>query len=655
MAMQEEEKKEKSKPKTSVITGTIKITGEGVGYVESAETEEDAQIQTRFLHTALHRDTVEAVLFPQKKGERLAGEVTRVLSRAKTQFVGTVRRRTGDSFCFVAPDDTRMYTDIFVPHAKELDPQDGMKVLVEMTQWEESQKSPEGKILRVIGKGGEHETEMQAIVFERGLQIGFPDQAIVEARAFQKEKVSIIAKEAMERKDFRGRVTFTIDPEDAKDFDDALSVHKLSEDLYEVGVHIADVSFFVKEDTVLDKEAFERGFSLYLVDRTIPMLPEELSNDLCSLNPQEDKLAFSAVLHLTKQGEVREKWFGRTIINSNTRFTYEQAQKVLDEKTGTHAEELQLLNTIALALREERAKRGALDFDQAEVRIELNEQGSPIRISEKERGESNKLIEELMILANREVAEEFMRASGNKKEGAGIFRIHDEPKRDEIRELSTFLHQLGYELNIGKEGVSAKDLNDLFKKLDGRPEESLVKTVALKSMAKAIYSTKSIGHFGLALLHYTHFTSPIRRYADLLVHRLLDSYIKGRNILPEEQEKYRQAAEYLSRREMDVVDAERTSIAVKQIEYMLKYVGEVRKGVISGISNWGIYVQELETKAEGMVRLRDLQDDYYVFDRESYSIVGSRTKKRYTIADVVKIKIVGGSIEKRQLDFTFAP
>lgn len=637
------------------IAGVMKITGEGVGYVESSDLEEDAQIQPRFLGTALHRDAVEISLFPQRKGERLTGEVTRVVQRAKTKFVGTVRRKAGDSFCFVAPDDTRMYVDIFIPRIENDQVQDGIKVMVEMTEWRESQKSPEGKIIRVIGKSGEHETEMQAIVFERGLQIGFPEAVVQEARAFQKTKAQIISLEALKRKDFRDRVTFTIDPSDAKDFDDALSFREVSEGIYEVGVHIADVSFFVKENTVLDQEAYERGFSLYLVDRTIPMLPEELSNDLCSLNPHEDKLAFSAVFHLTNKGEVQKRWFGRTVIRSDTRFAYQQAQAVIDQGEGPHAKELKVLNSIALSLREDRVKRGALDFDQAEVRIELNERGFPISISEKERLETHKLVEELMVLANREVAEEFIRASGNVKEGAGIFRIHEEPKKEEIRELSVFLRQLGYELKIGKEGVEAKDLNDLFLKLEGRPEESLVKTVALKSMTKAVYSTKSVGHFGLALNHYTHFTSPIRRYADLLVHRIMNDYLSEKQTSVEKHEQYRQAADYLSRREMDVVDAERTSITVKQIEFMLEHVGEVRKGVISGISNWGIFVQELETKAEGMVRLRNMQDDYYVFDRESYSIVGSRTKKRYTIADVVKVKVVGGSIEKRQLDFTFAP
>jgi len=608
-------------------------------------------IEPQFLNTALHGDEVEVVLFPRAKGEHPSGEVVRVLKRAKTKFTGAVEKKKGSGISFVSVDDKRMYVDIFLPPSETRKVKNGDKVFVEIKEWKDPKKNPEGKVLKVIGKKGDNDAEMKAIVLGKGFSVGFPPEVEKEAKRLAEKSKPIPKKDIAGRRDFRGVATFTIDPEDAKDFDDAISFRKISDDLFEIGVHIADVSHYVREGTALDKEAFHRGVSIYLVDRTIPMLPEAISNDLCSLRPREDKLAFSAVLTVSARGEVKKRWFGRTVINSGKRFVYEEAQAVLDGKSGPYRAELQRLNGIAKALKKKRMAEGALDFDGVEVKFELDAKGKPIRVFEKPRLDAHKLVEEFMILANKEVASYLSEEIKKINKGVSIYRVHDVPKREAMEELLVFLKALGYEVKSEEGSVSSKELNALFEKIKNKPEEALVKTVAMRSMAKAVYSTRNIGHYGLALGNYTHFTSPIRRYADLLVHRILERHLAGEHLNNQEITRYHALAAKLSAREVAAVEAERDSAAYKQAEYMAERIGEVREGVISGVTKWGIFVEDLETRASGMVRMRDLKGDFYEFDKRSYSIVGKKTGKKYSIGDKVKIKVVAANPEKREIDY----
>lgn len=644
----------KNDNKQSIKAGIVSMTSMGVGYVAIADFGEDVQIQPQFLNTALHGDQVEVVLFPKVEGEKLNGEIVKVLKRAKMEFVGTIDKRKGSAFCFVIPDDKRMYMDIFISPAETKRLQDGFKALVQIKRWDDPKKNPEGKILKIIGKKGDNDAEMESIVLEKGFQVGFPPKVEKEAEVLEKKSRVASEKDIAERRDFRDVATFTIDPEDAKDFDDAISFQGVPGGLFEIGVHIADVSHYVSDGSELDKEAQHRGVSIYLVDRTIPMLPEVLSNDICSLNPHQDKLTFSAVLTVSPDAHIKKVWLGRTIINSNKRFVYEEAQRVLDEGKGEYFHELDHLNKIAKIFKERRMKGGALDFEKDEVKFKLDAKGKPVEIIEKKRLDIHKLVEEFMILANKEVATYLGAEIKKINKGASIYRIHDVPKKESVDELLAFLRMLGHSIEEKGENISSKELNAIFEKIKGQPEESLIKTVAMRSMAKAIYSTRNIGHYGLALENYTHFTSPIRRYADLLVHRVLDKHLKGGHLSSEESAWYHNLAMELSQREVGAVEAERSSIALKQTEYMLARVGSVYTGVITGITNWGVYVEESHTKASGMVRLKDLQDDFYVFNKETYSLVGTKTNKRYSIGDEVKVKVVGGDLEHKTIDYRFA-
>lgn len=625
----------------------------GTGYVTAVGFDEDVQIQPQFLNTALHGDEVEVVLFPAVEGEKLNGEIVGVLKRAKMEFVGTIDKRKGSDFSFVVPDDKRMYMDIFISPSDTKKIQDGFKALVQIKRWDDPKKNPEGKILKVIGKKGDNDVEMESIVLEKGFQVGFPQKVEREAELLEQKSRIISEKDIAERRDFRNVTTFTIDPEDAKDFDDAISFEGVSGGLFEIGVHIADVSHYVREDSELDKEAQHRGVSIYLVDRTIPMLPEVLSNDICSLNPKQDKLTFSAVLTISADGHIKKVWLGRTIINSDKRFVYEEAQKVLDDGNGPYHHELEHLNKIAKIFKERRMKGGALDFEKDEVKFKLDAKGKPVEIIEKKRLDVHKLVEEFMILANKEVASYLGAEIKKISKGASIYRVHDVPKKEAVNELLAFLRMLGHDIEERGESISSKELNEIFGKIKGKPEESLIKTVAMRSMAKAIYSTRNIGHYGLALENYTHFTSPIRRYADLLVHRVLDKHLKGGHLSDEESAWYHNFAIELSQREVGAVEAERSSVSLKQTEYMMARIGTVYTGVISGITNWGVYVEESHTKANGMVKLKDMQDDFYVLNKETYSLIGTKTKKKYSIGDEVKIKVVGGDLERKTIDYRF--
>ena len=648
-------KKSHRPPEKVVIRGVISINSKGIGYIKNAldPKAEDLEIQNVFLNTALHGDEVEAAVHPKVKGRRLQGEVLKIVTRAKTQFVG-VLEAVGQNF-FLSADDRKMYIDIFIPKEKSLGGKVGEKVLATIVSWHDRKKSPEGKVLKVIGKKGEHEVEMQSIVLEKGFDTDFPEAVVREADNIEKTQKTITPAEIQSRRDFRKIFTCTIDPVDAKDFDDALSFQKLPNGNFEVGIHIADVSHYVRPQSALDKEARKRGFSVYLVDRTIPMLPHALSNDICSLNPDEDKLTFSAVFEITKDADIKSRWFGRTIIHSDKRFSYEGAQGVLDQKSGDYFNELNTLNELALILKKRKIGSGAIDFETTEVKFVLDEKGKPIEVIKKERLDTHKLVEEFMLLANKEVAE-FVHKSAKahyQNKDIGIYRIHDLPDKEKIAELSIFLKALGYELPHSEKKISPKDIQALLNQVEGKAEESLIKTATIRSMAKAIYSTKNIGHFGLAFEYYTHFTSPIRRYPDLLVHRILDDILHNKKITSEQMAYYFTVSDESTRREIAAADAERSSVKYKQVEYMSEHIGEIYDGIISGVTDWGIYVEEVTTKSEGMVRLRDLNDDFYIFDQKNYAIVGQKKKKKYTLGDRVKIKVAAADLEKRTLDYRF--
>ena len=632
------------------LEGIIKITGKGVGYFPNPDdVENDFEIQPENINTALSGDTVRVEATGVEAYGRKQAKVVEIIERKKTMFVG-VLEKSAEGF-FLIPDDKRMYIDIFVPSASAAKGVEGDKVQVKIVEWKDPKKSPIGEVARVIGRKGEHNAEMLSIVIESGFEVDFP--ADVESAAqnckaeYQKED------HLKDRKDFRDTTTFTIDPDNAKDFDDAISIKKLENGDYEIGVHIADVSHFVVPGTALDREAVHRGTSIYLVDRTIPMLPEILSNDLCSLNANEDKYAFSAVFVMDKNAQVKNRWFGRTLINSDKRFTYEEAQEILDKKSGLFYEELDILNKLAYKLREEKFKNGAIEFETDEVKFELDSLGKPIRVYKKVRTDTNKLIEDFMLLANREVAKELDIASKANNRAAGVYRIHNAPDKDKIINLANFVKALGFELKHKDGETTGEDIARMIKSVEGSSAEMLIKTAAIRSMSKAVYSTMNIGHFGLAFDYYTHFTSPIRRYPDVMVHRLLYRFLTKGQIAQDEITKLQNLCDQESEREVEAAEAERTSIKYKQVEYMNDHVGEEFDATISGVSEWGIYVEEVNTKAEGMVRLKNMTDDFYELDVKNYAVIGQKTGKKYSLGDKIRVKLIASDMERKNLDFAF--
>ncbi len=643
------------------IIGHITLTGKAVGYVENPNDPEgeDIEIQWQLLKTALDGDEVEVKLLPAVKNVRQQGEVVKIVKRAKMEFVGVLEK--AEKGFFVVPDNKKMYRDIFLPTEKVGEAKEGDKIFVHITEWTGMDSNPQGELLRVIGKKGVHNVEMESIVLEKGFDTRFPVEVDAEAERVASEAHKHFDEEVAKRKDFRDTLTFTIDPVDAKDFDDAISFKKLPDGDYEIGVHIADVSHFVTEGSVLDREARKRGFSVYLVDRTIPMLPEVLSNDMCSLNPREDKFAFSAVFVMSEKGKVKDRWFGKTMINSNKRFTYENAQAVLtagslnaakDLDGGEYFEELDTLNKIAKIFQKYRYENGAIDFETEEVKFQLDENGVPIKVYRKERMDTHKLVEEFMLLANREVAEFIFKAHGKSKiPQSFIYRIHDVPNQEKIADLAMFLKALGYELRSTNGSTTSKDIAAMLKTITGSPAEFLIKTATVRSMAKAVYSTKNIGHFGLGFEFYTHFTSPIRRYADLIVHRLLQRHLTGGKVSEGEFAKYERIASDTTDKEIAAAEAERASVKYKQVEYMSKRMDGVFDGTISGVTEWGVYVEEAESKSEGMIKIRDMKDDFYQLDQKNYALVGSKTGKKYSLGDKIKFKITGADLDRKTLDY----
>jgi ribonuclease R len=627
------------------ITGKVDMKGTGKAYILNDEGGEDIYIAPNNTSRALNGDHVKVLLFPQRSGRKPEGQIIEILQRAKEQYVGIIE--VSKHFAYLISDNTMMPVDILIPKEGINGAKSGQKVVVKITDWPEHSKNPVGEVVEVLGTPGDNDVEMKSILAEFDFPWVFPEKIEKEAAKIER---GITAEEVKRRKDFRDAFTLTIDPADAKDFDDALSLKKLPNGNYEVGVHIADVSFYVKEGSLIDKEAFERGTSVYLVDRTIPMLPEKLSNDLCSLNPHTDKLCYAAVFELTDKAEIRQQWIGHTVINSNRRFNYEEVQAIIESGEGEFSEEILTLNNLAVKLREERFKKGSINFDSQEVKFILDEKGKPTGVYIKEQKESNRLIEDFMLLANKVVAEAIGKAKAGDKAKTFVYRIHDTPSQEKLATFSQFLLKLGYKLNIENRKGLASSFNNLFKQIEGRGEQNMIETIAIRTMAKAIYSTLNIGHYGLGFKFYTHFTSPIRRYPDLMVHRLLDRYLlQGGNSVS--QEEYEKMCEHTSDMEKKATEAERASVKYKQAEYMLDKIGQEFYGLISGVSKWGIFVELIESKCEGMVRLRDLADDYYFLDEDNYQVIGQRTGNEYKLGDKVKIKVKKIDLSRKEMDF----
>jgi ribonuclease R len=637
----------KLKELKTFVTGTVDMTADGSAFiVPDDEFEKDIFVGPRKLRNALHGDKVKVYVFAKKSGgRRNEGEIVKILKRTKTEFIGVAK--ISDRFAFVIPDDRKMLHDIFVPLGDINGAKNGQKVQVSLTDWPEGAKNPIGKIIHILGNQGENNTEMNAILAEYGFPLNFPSEVEKEANAISE---TITEEEIKGRRDFRNTVTFTIDPIDAKDFDDAISFKKLDNGHYEIGVHIADVSHYVIPNSSLDKEAYHRATSVYLVDRVIPMLPERLSNGVCSLRPHEDKLCFSAVFEMDDRANILQQWFGRTVIHSNRRFTYEEAQEVIETKHGDYVEEILKLNELAYILRDAKFKNGAISFESAEVKFKLDESGKPIGVYVKERKDAHKLIEDYMLLANKKVAEFVAKKGKGKQKYTFVYRSHDSPNLENLNSFASFASRFGYKINTKSDKEIAKSLNFLMEDVEGKKEQNILTSLAIRSMAKAVYTTKKSSHYGLAFDYYTHFTSPIRRYPDVMVHRLLALYLEGGKSANAEE--YETASSHSSAMEKRAADAERASIKYKQAEYLENNIGSTYMGIISGVTEWGMYVEIEENKCEGMIRLRDISDDFYVLDEKNYCIIGQRKKRKYQLGDEVKIKVKKVDLSKRQIDFS---
>ncbi|HKJ48339.1 MAG TPA: ribonuclease R [Christiangramia sp.] len=640
-------------------TGVLDLTTKGYGYVMVEEFADDIFIAQKDLNAAFDGDTVEIYVYNRRRRKRSEGEITKILKRKRTEFVGTLQQKK--DFGFVVIDDKSMYTDFFISGNKLNGAENGDKVVVEFEEWPDKADSPYGKITRVLGTPGEHHTEIHSILAQYGLPHEFPEE--VEEFANQID-TSINEEEISKRRDMRDVLTFTIDPKDAKDFDDALSFQKLENGNFEIGIHIADVSHYLQPGTLLDEEAYDRATSVYLVDRVVPMLPEILSNNACSLRPKEEKFTFSAVFEIDDNANVKDQWFGRTVTYSDERFAYEEAQHIIETGTGTIPDDVSIrnhsysvrgalveavvtLNRLAKKMRSRRMRDGAISFDKVEVKFNLNEENEPVGVFFKTAKDANKLIEEFMLLANRKVAEYIGKQSPKK---TFVYRCHDEPDDQKLASLQTIVGRFGHKLNLKDRSTTTSSLNKLLEDVQGRKEQNMVDTLAIRTMSKAYYGTENIGHYGLAFDYYTHFTSPIRRYPDVMVHRLLQHYLDGAKSASEDE--YETKCHHSSEMENLATNAERDSIKYMQVKFMQDHENEEFLGVISGVTEWGIFVEIIENKCEGMIRLRDMNDDHYEFNPDEFSVVGKRTGQSYTLGDEVYVKVKNADLVKRHLDFT---
>ena len=640
------------------FVGTLEVSTRGVAIVICQGIEDKILIEN--IGQYLHNDIVEIYVFTRKKKDKYLGEITSLIKREKTDYVGKIQ--ISEKFSFVLIDNKRIHVDVFVPIDKINTAKNNEKVIVEITEWRKNSQSPNGIIKKVLGVEGEHNTEIHSILAEHGLPYDFES----EIKSFADNiDTSINKEEILKRRDFRKELTFTIDPVDAKDFDDAISFKTISEGCYEIGIHIADVSHYLKPKTILDVEAFKRGTSVYLVDRVVPMLPEVLSNKACSLRPHEEKLTFSAVF-IIESNKVKNQWFGKTVINSDHRFSYEEAQEVIETKENIIKKEVSLnnkqysvpnnvktailkLNEIAEIMRVKRMESGAISFDKKEVRFTINKEKEPIGVYVKESKEANKLVEEFMLLANRKVSEYVGKTI---KKSPFIYRVHDLPDESKIKALKEVANSLGYKLDVSSKNKMSESLNKMLKAVKGKKEQSLIESLAIRSMSKAEYTTKNIGHYGLSFEHYSHFTSPIRRYPDVMVHRLLETYLNKEK--PTGLDFYNSACDHCTQREILATKAERDSIKFMQIKYMQDKMNTKFRGVISGITDWGIFVEIVENKCEGMIPVRDLKGDYFVYDKDRHSLTGKKTKVKYQLGDAVQVHVKHADLIKKQLDFILA-
>lgn len=628
---------------SAALEGVVEMERDGNAYVITDDNQE-VFVPDYNLNHALHGDRVKVALSPKRRRKRMEAEVIEVVERAKRTFVGRIE--VEKNYAFVITDNKLMPYDLFIPKDAQNKAKNGQKVIARITDWPKHTKNPMGEVVEVIGNPGEHEVEMHAILAEFELPYHFPEEL---NRVAEKISDKISDKEIALRRDFRKIPTFTIDPADAKDFDDALSIRQMDENTFEVGVHIADVTHYVQPGSPIDCEAIERATSVYLVDRCVPMLPERLSNFVCSLRPNEEKLCFSAVFEMDMEGNVKKEWFGRTVINSQRRFAYEEAQEVIETGKGDMATEIITLNSIAQKLRHKRLKAGAVNFDRAEVKFDLDENGKPLGVFFKVQKEANQLIEEFMLLANRKVAEQIGKARENFKIKPFVYRIHDKPNPDKFDNFRTFVTRFGYNVEGGTDRQISRSLNKLLNEIKGKREQNLIETLALRSMAKARYSANNIGHYGLGFPHYTHFTSPIRRYPDMMVHRLLAHYLDGGK--PKNEDELERLCKHSTDMEIKATEAERASIKYKQVEFMSDKIGLHYQGVITGVTSFGLFVELIETKCEGLVAIRDLDDDYYEFDEENFCLVGRQNDKKFQLGDELKVEVWRTNLPRKQLDF----